>query len=87
MAKTAITKIYMVHAHPKGEDADLFWMAAGLSIEEALGKLKTKIADSWGYPDEEPCGSMQDMYNDIDKREYAEEWTIHIDEEEIETGA
>lgn len=48
-----MTHIYIVYAHPIGEDSEVFWMAAGTTREAAIHRLTEKVREGWFASDAE----------------------------------
>lgn len=76
-----MAQVYIAYAHPIGEDADVFWTAAGTTQEKAMDRLVAKIADQWNDGEE--------TIEETEKRIRAEmadgrEWCVAWDEDALE---
>ncbi len=45
-------QIFIVSAHPKGEDGDVIFLAAGRTEEGAMARLAEVVRDNWLEPEE-----------------------------------
>ena len=46
-------EIYVIHAHPVGEDSEVFWISVGKTREDAMERLKrllTRRGQTWTTP-------------------------------------
>ena len=57
-------EIYVIHAHPVGEDSEVFWISVGKTREDAMERLKTAVDEAWS-----------DMDDTIDLSN-SQEWTL-----------